>query len=183
MTLLLSNPRIELLESIGYGQYGPASEQTLAPGHPVHLCGEDVHSGLTAAAFPIPANNDGTPSYSYERWIRVRFTPPFGLITALRFWVTLSTPIPAGWSLLWGYSNGYQVPTNAMSTIAQSTLPTTDPGHLMPNLGDQQFLRGTHVCYSSYIVLQASFVPEQITAGSLMEPLPGVTYNVAYLQT
>jgi hypothetical protein len=177
-----SNPLVELLESIGYGVNGPASETVVLASHPVHLCGEDAHSPESALDNPIQANSDGTPSYSYERWVRVRFVPPFGVINALRFWVDMAAPIPDGWQIFWGWANGYQVPTVSQSQVAVSMLPLVDPGPLMPNFGDGVALSGNSVKYTPYIVLQAFYVPPLVAEQEFIEPLPGFTYNIGYLQ-
>lgn len=177
-----SNPRIELLESVGYGSRGPASEIVLEPTRAVHLCGQDVHSPTLAAEFPIPANSDGTPTYSYERWIRVRFTPPFGLIGQFRFWVD-PVEIPAGWQVLWGWTYGYQVPTAGESAVALSALPTADPGPSLSNFGDPGSFTGTQTRFSAYLVLQANFLPELTQPGDAVEPLPGFNYNIGFVQS
>jgi len=175
-----SNPKVELLEAIGYGQYGPASE-VLVDGT-VHLCGEDVHTPDDVLQQAIKANSDGTPSYSYERWVRVRFVPPFGLVGQFRFWAD-PVDIPDGWNITWGWTDNYKVPTNAPSEIATSALPTFDPGIASANFGQPVALDGRSIRYTAYLVLQAYFVPPLTHEGDLIEPLPGLTYNIAYVQS
>lgn len=175
-----SNPKVELLESIGFGQYGPASE-ILVDGT-VHLCGEDVHTPDSPLQYAIKANSDGTPSYSYERWVRVRFVPPFGLVGQFRFWVD-PVEIPDGWNITWGWAETYKVPTNAPSEIAISALPTFDPGIESSNFGPPVALDGRSIRYTAYLVLQAYFVPPLTHEGDLVEPLPGLTYNIAFVQS
>lgn len=175
-----SNPKVELLEAIGFGQYGPASE-TLVDGK-VHLCGEDVHTPDDPLQYAIKANSDGTPSYSYERWVRVRFVPPFGLVGQFRFWAD-AVDIPDGWNINWGWTETYKVPTNAPSEIAISALPSFDPGIENSNFGPSVALDGRSIRYTAYLVLQAYFVPPLTHEGDLIEPLPGLTYNIAFVQS
>lgn len=176
-----SNPRVELLESIGFGMYGPSSETVVSSGR-VFLCGQDVHSPEDPLTYAIKANSDGTPSYSYERWLRVRFVPPFGLVGQFRFWVD-DLPIPDGWFINWGWTNTYKVPTDAPSQIATSPVPTFDPGISNSNFGDSIALDGRQIRYTAYLVLQAYFVPPLTHEGDLIEPLPGLSYNIAFVQS
>ena len=175
-----SNPKVELLEAIGFGQYGPASE-ILVDGQ-VHLCGEDVHTPDDPLQYAIKANSDGTPSYSYERWVRVRFVPPFGLVGQFRFWAD-PVDIPDGWNITWGWTDTYKVPTSAPSEIATSALPIYDPGVESQNFGQPIAMDGRTIRYTAYLVLQAYFVPPLTQEGDLIEPLPGLTYNIAFVQS
>lgn len=177
-----SNPTVDLLEAIGYGAQGPKSEVLLAKNQMVNLYGQDAHSTDDPAAFAIPANNDGSPTYSFERWVRVRFIPPFGLIGQFRFWVD-PMDIPDGWDIRWGWSNTYQVPTSGESQIAVSPIPTADPGPVWPNFGNPGSVDGQQTRYSPYLVLQASFLPDATQPGDSIEPLPGLIFNIAYLQS
>lgn len=102
----------------------------------------------------IQVRSDGAPTYSYERWCRIRFTPPFDQVREMRFWAT-NLIIRNGWTVKWGTTSTFHNPTNSLSTYAVNLLPATDPGISAPNIGGAAQL-GTAVRYSDWIVIQAS---------------------------
>ena len=149
--VLTCNAQVDLLEAIGVG---PHSESPMSY---IHLLGADVHSTpANLAACPVQAKSTGERAYSYERWIRFRFTPPFGGITGLRFWVSDYAP-NADWQVLFGLVSTYSTPRKDKSEVATSALPTTDPGVGSPNLMLSS-IEGMSVAYAPWIVLQAGRV-------------------------
>lgn len=122
----------------------------------VHLLGADEFSRdpLTFAGFPIAPKASGAPTYSYERWFRMRFNPPFVQVFDLRFW-TPGLVLPPGWSLLWGPSQTFHTPKDSASAIAVNPLPTDRPEE--PNISIEEPLLGGEgePRHSPWIVLQA----------------------------
>lgn len=126
-----------------------------------HLLADDRHSPAADDGFrAAPLTHD---AYSCERWLRVRFTPPFETVMSLRFW--MPTPIPAGWNLRWGTADAFRRPTTTASSVATQPVPTIDPG--AGNCGGEQKLTGDDVRYSDWIVLQAQADEATVAAGAL----------------
>lgn len=141
---------------------GPTQDIQTPVGY-LHLLSTDHHTVAAVDGYMSAPLNEQQPN-SYERWIRVRFEQPFSYITGLRFWAP-NLVIPDGWSLLWGLSDTYHQPTNAVSSIAVHDVPTSDPG--APNCGPAPIGTGTR--YSAWIVLQARVTDfSKIEAGPMM---------------
>lgn len=129
----------------------------------LHMLADDRHTIAGAQGYRTALLDQARP-ISYERWIRVRFDPPFRFISGLRFW-TPNLIIPDGWSLLWGTTDTYREPVNTISSIAVDEVPTSDPG--APNCGPAP--TGTGTQHSSWIVLQARIVDfAKVEAGPMM---------------
>lgn len=130
----------------------------------VHLLSADTNSrqnvyGYTDAALRLV--DQDTAAYTYERWIRVRFDPPYNTVRQFRFWVGNTAFIPEGWQVLWGSALTYQSPINTPSAIATTPVPTTDPG-AAANAGGLQRVTGTGTNYTNWIVLQAMVDPTKV---------------------
>lgn len=98
---------------------------------------------------------DGSPTRSYERWMRLKFTPPFGAVSAIRFWVPNYSATP-GWTVRYGTADIFSTPIMTASSIATTVgFPTADPGEGSPNLGGETPMTGEQVRYSKYLVVQA----------------------------
>ena len=137
---------------------------SMVTGSVVHLLAVDLNSRQNLYAYadyPLRPVDSTTPAYSYERWIRVRFDPPYNTVRQFRFWLGNIDPIPNGWQILWGAAVSYQTPVNTQSAIATSPVPTTDPG-ASPNIGGTTRLAGTGTNYTEWIVLQAVADPAVI---------------------
>lgn len=142
------------VEAIGPG---PRSEYHVSS---VNLYSIDAHSG-TSAGNALLKNSDNTTPYSCERWVRIRFSPPFGAISNLRFWVDNYDPVD-GWEINWGLALAYNTPrVGTKSQIAISPLPLSDPGVDNPNLTiDEAETLAVGVgstLFTDWIVLQASW--------------------------
>lgn len=74
---------------------------------------------------PIVVLESGT-AYSYERWIRIRFDGSFNLIDNVKAWKSAGTFSDAGISIYAGDTNTGVTPTDSQSSIATSTIPTTE---------------------------------------------------------
>lgn len=167
----------------------------------VHLLGTDAHStqtllGYTLSPLRLQANNSvdpitgdqvpGAPGYTFERWFRIRFDPPFNAVYGMRFWVPNYKPV-VGWSVSWGTSPTYQTPVGTQSAIATNDLPTTDPGPAMPNISGYQRLPGTGTQYSDWIVVQATADPALAGVGPILGftaegTLIPITFNINWIE-
>lgn len=138
-------------EAIGNGDTVPVAEW-------VHLMAEDVHSPQSAYGYAQGSMNDtgSGVTYTYERWIRIRFDPKFNTVSRFRFWVPNLDDIPDGWTVKYGTAPQFRMPVNTSSAIATTPVPTSDPGWEFPNIGGETRLAGTGTQYSDWIVLQAS---------------------------
>lgn len=138
---------VTMLERLGNGQESESSY--------LHVLSADVFSGSARnyANYAIRVDASGVVTYSMERWVRWRFEPPFTQVEDVRFW-TPNLVVPEGWTLLYGSTDDFSIPTNAPSSIAVHELPTSKPA--APNAGGVPPLQGTDTRYSKWIVLQAS---------------------------
>lgn len=154
---------VEITEAIGYA---PDSEKVIS--------GFDVRASDQHSNDPHPAYlarlSSGAPVYTCERWVRLRFSPPFGALANVRFWIDNYAP-DAGWELSWGTADNYQKPSLDQSSIAVFPIPTDDP--LTSNL-DLDLVTGGQVSYSPWIVLQARW------AGSSPGPIQSVPLNFKF---
>lgn len=121
----------------------------------IHLLQVDAFSRgrLGFIDSPILPREDGSASFSMERWLRFRFQQPFTQVFDFKFWMP-SLVVPPGWTVQYGTTTAYQMPTNGPSGIATGPVPTTKP--LEPNCGGVPPLNGDEERYSDWIVLQAT---------------------------
>lgn len=152
-----------LLEAVGAG---PDSEAAVTV---ITLSAGDMHSTVPSV---LTRNGDGSPVQSYERWLRLRFAPPFGRVSVVRAWADNYAP-RAGWSVLYGLSSAYRMPTGRLSDIATSAVPTADPGENAANI--TQSLSGPAIRYTPWIVFQAVLVGGG-PAGALQDPELRLTF-------
>lgn len=152
---------ITLQEAVGAG------EDIETIGQYVNLLSVDAHSNQSLYGYTAGVLTGSGTVYSYERWIRVRFDPPFNAVWAMRFYVPNYASEP-GWTLNFGTSTTYQQPVNTGSAIAIVPVPTTDPGPTLPNCGGYTRLPGTGTQYSDWIVMQASVDTSVATPGPVL---------------
>jgi hypothetical protein len=148
---------VDIVEAIGPG---PDSE-VVAP-WTIVLLAADVHSSTLTPRMKRSAL--GLPVYSYERWLRLRFTAPLVQAAVCRFWIENLDPNP-GWSLRMGATTTYRKPLGGYpSDIAVQPVPTADPGPDHPNLlpalpsstvSRDNDLNQVTTQYSPWLVLQA----------------------------
>lgn len=140
---------VDITEAIGTA---PDSERIVTD---FSLLSDDEHSNTPYAAKAVLARkSDGSATYSCERWVRLRFSPPFGALVNIRFWVDNYDPAD-GWDLLWGTSPVYLKPTASASSVAVFQVPSTDP--VTSNIG-MDLITGGQVQYTPWIVLQARWM-------------------------
>ena len=161
---------VDLLETVG----AVPREQIATT---VHIVAIDNFSpdDPTVLPYALRPNLDGSPVYSMERWMRLRFNQPFGSVRAFRFWIDTFV-MPYGWHVAWGVSSIYQIPSNAPSVIATNTLfEYHDPGEAHPNVGDAVRLYGTQTQYTPWIVLQT-----HVTGDAIEHVVPTFNYHFAW---
>jgi hypothetical protein len=101
-------------------------------------------------SYPVTAGNN-----SYEVWLRAHFTGTFTTISNLQFWKSDSNT-DTGISIKWDGSGNtvYATPINTTSTVATTSMPTSDPGtanvSIAGSLGGSLSAAG----YSDYAVMQ-----------------------------
>lgn len=139
---------VDLLEAIGPA---PASEHVV---NTLNLLSKDEHSdSFYAPAAKLRRNSNGSVTYSCERWVRLRFSPPFGAVSNVRFWMPNYQP-STGWTVQWGTADTYRQPSRDRSSLATAAVPTADPG--AGNVG-LDLAMGDTTRYSDWIVIQAQW--------------------------
>lgn len=117
-----------------------------------------------SARITIPSS--GT-TYSYERWFRVKFTDTFNLIENCEYWLSGGSASGTGWTINAGVSESGVTPVNTESSIATSSIPTTEGTALDIQNGTMD----SSGVYTDYGVLQLevtdSASPGDITTGTL----------------
>ena len=132
---------------------------------------------LSYADNPVVA---GTPSF--EKWLRIKLVNPNDSNKIDNFQVYM-TPAPsvAGVSYKTNLKtaplnqNAYSTPTNAVSTVATLTMPTSDPGAENIGVGGGSGGLSTANSYSDYIVLQI-----QTTSSTPPGDVPQKTFHFEY---
>jgi len=141
--------------------------ETVGSATKADLMNTDADPDVTNYAdYPIPVPDTGT-NYSYERWLRGKWSGTFNKIENMRIWRLSGTgAAPNGLSdpeldLAAGSATDYVTPTNALSTIATITLAGWDSEaeaiDITPAAG---FI--TAEGYSEYLVMQLR-VPSTVT--------------------
>lgn len=115
-------------------------------------------TGSTYAANPITVPDTGT-NYSYERWMRVKFTGTFNLVENVKVWKSAGTLSDVNLALFVGESTTGVTPVVTDSSIATTAMPTTEgtaiditPTAAIDADGD----------YTDYLVVQLD-VPSTVT--------------------
>ena len=107
---------------------------------------------------PITVPASGT-NYSYERWMRLRFSGSFNLIDNIKAWKSAGTLSDANLTLNAGVTDTYAQPVNSASTIATSAIPESEATALdLTPSGGVTSSPG----YSKYLVVQL-VVPSSVT--------------------
>lgn len=107
-------------------------------------------------SYPIVASDTVNQGRSYEVWLRGHFTGTFNNIDNLQFWKSTDFSPNTGLTVYWKGNNvgSYTTPVKTDSTIAVSTVPTSDPGTANVSIGGSLSGAITSAGYSDYIVLQ-----------------------------
>lgn len=102
------------------------------------------------AANPITAGQN-----SYECWFRGKWTGSFNRISDLRFWQSTAFSPSTGLQVFFtGQQQIYLTPASVTSSIATSSVPTSDPGSANVTIGGNLSGSLTSSGYSDNVVLQ-----------------------------
>lgn len=102
------------------------------------------------AANPITAGQN-----SYELWFRGKFSGTFNRIDDVRFWQSVNFSPSTGLQVFWkGTQVIYLQPASGTSSIATSSIPTSDPGSANVSLGGSLSGSLTSSGYTDNVVLQ-----------------------------
>ena len=123
---------------------------------------------------PVPAGSN-----SYEVFLQGHFTGTFNAIYDLRFWMSTDFSPNTG-LVVKNKSNqqSYNQPTNASSSIATSTLGTSDPGTANVSYEGSLTSSITSPAYTDYIVLQL-----QTTTAAPAGDTSLATFSLSYIET
>lgn len=111
------------------------------------------------AANRIPVPTSGT-NYSYERWMRLKFSGSFNEITNIKFWRSAGSLSDANLDLLAGTTTTPATPKNTASTVATTTLANWDSEGEAIDITPSGGITTTG--YSKYAVVQLK-VPSTVT--------------------
>ena len=109
---------------------------------------------------PIPVPESGT-NYSYERWMRLKFSGTFNKIENIKAWHSAGTLSDPNLDLLAGVTDTYSTPTNSASSIATTTLADWDSEDEALDLTPSGGITSSPG-YSKYLVVQLK-VPSTVT--------------------
>ena len=127
-----------------------------ASGNLFNFMDEDSNTVANYSTKPITASDTADQGNSYEVWLRAHLTDTFNVIDNFQFWQSTAFSPVTGLTLKYKANNvgAYQTPVKTTSTIATTSMPTSDPGTANVSIGGS--LSGTLVAagYSDYIVVQ-----------------------------
>ena len=131
----------------------PVKPHERAPGRPpeeiVAASVETRRARIKSRATRLCGNN------SFECWFRGRWTGTFNRISDVRFWQSTAFAPSTGLQVFFnGVQETYLTPASVTSSIATSSVPTTDPGTANVNIGGSLTGCLTTSGYSANVVLQ-----------------------------
>ena len=112
-------------------------------------------TGTDYQTYPITVPSSFS-AYSYERWIRAKFSGTFNQIDNMKFWKSDGTLSDANLSINAGVTTSGVTPVVTASSIATAAIPTVEGSALNPT----NIL--TSAGYSKYVVMQL-VVPSTVT--------------------
>jgi len=134
-----------------YGDSGsPTTSDLGESGNLFNFKDADDATASNYSSNPIVAGQN-----SYEVWLRAHFTGTFNKIDNLQFW--MSTDFSPNTGLAVKYTadqETYVTPVKTASSIADTAVPTSDPGTANVTIGGSLGGNLTAAGYSDYIVLQ-----------------------------
>lgn len=100
---------------------------------------------------PIDAGNS-----SYEVWLKAKFTGSFNTVDNIQFWRSTNFSPATGLSIVWGDggTSAFATPTSGNSTVADTAIPTSDPGSANVSIGGDITGLLSASGYTDYIVMQ-----------------------------
>lgn len=126
------------------------------------------------ATNPIPAGSN-----SYEIWLRGWFSGVFNKVSDLRFWMSTDYSPNTGLTVKVKTTQTiYNQPTNISSSIAITTIGTSDPGS--QNVSVEGNLNGSLIAsgYTDYVVLQL-----QTTTGAAAGDTSLAAFSLSYIES
>ena len=114
--------------------------------------GSSNTANMNTALYPINAN-----SYSYEKWIKVQFNDVTNPISDIKLYKSSGSYV-TGETLKFGCTTTFETPTNSQSSVATTTMPTSEPDNANITIGGS--LSGsitTSEETTDFIVTQANF--------------------------
>jgi len=117
-------------------------------------------TGTDYQDYPIQVPSSGT-NYSYERWMRLRFSGTFNKIENIKAWHSAGTLSDANLDLKAGVTDTGVTPTNSESSIATTTLASWDSESEALDLTPSGGITSSPG-YSKYLVVQL-VVPSTVT--------------------
>lgn len=125
------------------------------------------------AAYPVPAGSN-----SYELWLRGGFSGVFNAVYNLTFWMSTDFSPNTGLVVKCNTTQlTYQQPTNATSSIATSTISTSQPGSNNVSIGGSLTTSLLASGYTDYIVLQLSTLSNAPAGDTSL-----ATFSLSYLE-
>lgn len=125
------------------------------------------------AANPVAAGTN-----SFEVWLQGHFSGVFNAIYDRRFWMSTDFSPNTGLVVkMKGDQQAYAQPTNATSSIATSTIGTSDPGAANVTFGGSLTSSITTSGYTDYIVLQL-----QTTTAAPAGDTSLATFSLSYIE-
>lgn len=114
-------------------------------------------TGTEYQSNPVSVPSSGT-NYSYERWMRAKFSGTFNQIDNMKIWHDAGTLSDANLNLKAGVGTTYATPVNTASSVATTTLTGWDTEGEALNITNVLTAAG----YSKYLVQQL-VVPSTVT--------------------
>jgi hypothetical protein len=148
-----------MVATFGWVEYLQNATATATPTN-LNL-GSTLAANLSPSLYPITAG-----TYSYEKWIKASFRGSFTRVDNVKFWKSAGAYV-TGETINWtGERTTYATPTNAASSFASATVPTTEPGSANVGIGGSVSGSLTTAGSTDYVILQAS-VTSAASAGAV----------------
>jgi hypothetical protein len=134
-----------------YGSSGSETTSDLgASGNLFNFKDADDATAANYSSNPVVAGTN-----SYEVWLRAHFTGTFNEIDNLQFWMSTDFDPNTGLSVKYtADQESYVTPVKTESTIADTAVPTSDPGTANVTIDGELSGSLEEAGYSDYIVLQ-----------------------------
>jgi len=125
--------------------------------------GSTKSANLNTQLYPILAN-----SYSYEKWIKVKFDGIFTTVSDVKFYKSAGSYVTGEQINFTGEETTWATPINTVSTVATTSLPISEPASANVSIGGN--LAGTLATgeTTDFIVIQSS-IDANASAGAVNE--------------
>lgn len=133
--------------------------------------GSTLAGNLATTTYPITAG-----TYSYEKWVKAFFTGTFTSISNVQFWKSSGAYVTGETINFTGQKTAYVTPTNAVSSFASATLPTSAPGTANVSISGSLSTSLTAAGNTDFILLQAS-ISTAASAGATITKTLSLSYD------